>query len=358
MSEYNIREIMKGLLAEWGISGYEDRIAARLREALTPFTDDIRIDKMGNLIAKIAGKGTAPRKSVMLAAHMDEIGLMVTKIEPKGFLRVTKIGGVDPRTQVAQEVVVHTKDGDYVGIVGSKPPHLTSKEDRDKAWSLDELFIDIAMPEDMVREKVRVGDPVTIRREPIELQYDRIAGKSLDNRASIASVLECVAELQHLEHNVDVYVVGTVQEERGLFGAGQATYGLQPDIGIAIDVTFGDMPGAPADATFPLGSGPAIGVGPNLHHKITRSLTETAERLEMGHSFEYMEGNTGTDAWMIQVQRAGVPTGLLSIPLRYMHTSVETVRYSDIQGVGKLLAHYIAGIDDEYVEGLSCYLKD
>ncbi|ASS77198.1 aminopeptidase [Tumebacillus algifaecis] len=349
---------MKGLMAEWGIPGYEDRIAARLREALTPFTDDIRIDKIGNLIAKIEGKGTAPRKSVMLAAHMDEIGLMVTKIEPQGFLRVTRLGGVDPRTQVAQEVMVHTKSGDYVGIVGSKPPHLTSKEERDKAWSLDELFIDIGMPEEMVREKVSVGDPVTIRREPMELQFDRISGKALDNRASIASVLECVVELQNLEHSVDVYVVGTVQEERGRVGAGQAVYGVQPDIGIAIDVTFGEMPGSPSDATFPLGSGPAIAVGPNIHRKITKGLTETAERLEMAYTFEFLEDDTGTDAWVMQVQRAGVPTGLVSIPLRYMHTSVETVRYSDIQEVGKLLAHYIAGIDAEYVEGLSCYLKD
>ncbi len=358
MNQFNIRETMKGLMAEWGIPGYEDRIAAQLREALTHFTDDIRIDKAGNLIAKVAGKGTAPRPSVLLAAHMDEIGLMVTKIEPQGFLRVTRLGGVDPRTQVAQEVLVHTKDGDYVGIVGSRPPHLTSKEDRGKAWPLEELFIDIAMPEEMVREKVRIGDPVTIRREPIELQYDRIAGKSLDNRASVASVLECLAELQKLEHNVDVYVVGSVQEERGRGGAGQATYGVQPDLGIAIDVTFGDMPGSPSDASFPLGSGPAIGVGPNIHRKITKGLEETAKRLEMAHSFEFLEDDTGTDAWVMQVQRASVPTGLVSIPLRYMHTSVETVCYSDIENVGKLLAHFIAGIDAQYVEGLSCYLKD
>jgi putative aminopeptidase FrvX len=273
-------------------------------------------------------------------------------------LRVTKVGGVDPRTQVAQEVVVHTKEGDLIGIVGSKPPHLMSKEEGNKAWTIEELFIDIGMPEDMVREKVRVGDLVTVRREPIELQYDRIAGKSLDNRASIAAVMECVAELQNLEHSLDVYVVGTVQEERGRLGAGPAAYGVNPDIAIAVDVTFGEMPGSPTDSTFPLGSGPAIAAGPNIHRKITKGLEETANRLEMAYSIEYLEDDTGTDAWAMQVQREGVPTGLVSIPLRYMHSSVETVKYSDIQDTGKLLAHYIAGINAKDVEGLSCYLKD
>jgi len=359
VSEWNIRETMKQLMTASGISGHEAGIADLIKEALAPFTTDVRTDRAGNLIAKVAGEGTpATRPSVLLAAHMDEIGLMVTKIEGGGFLRVTNVGGVDPRTQVAQEVLVHAADGDLLGIVGSKPPHLTSAEERGKAAPLEELFIDLALPDSVVREKVRVGDPVTIRRTPFELQFDRIAGKSLDNRASVASVFECLAELKKLRTEADVYAVFTTQEERGRVGAGPAAYGIQPDIAIAIDVTFGEMPGAPADASFPLGSGPAIFYGANCHRKISQGLTMTAERLNMAYEREIVMGDSGTDAWAMYVQRAGIPTGLVSIPVRYMHSSVETVCYRDIEQTGILLAHYISGIDHAYVEGLSCYLKD
>jgi putative aminopeptidase FrvX len=357
LSDLDIRATMKALLADHGVSGHEHGIAARFTEALAPFTTDIRIDKIGNLIARIEGDGEGPRPSVLLAAHMDEIGLMVTKIERGGFLRMTNIGGVDPRTQVAQEVLVHTRSGDYVGIIGSKPPHLTTPEERGKAAPLTDLFIDLGMPEQMVREKVRVGDTVTIRREPLELQYDRIAAKSLDNRASVAAVLECLAELQRLRCGVDVYAVGTVQEERGRIGAGPAAFGVKPDIAIAIDVTFGDYAGAPDDANFPLDGGPTILFGPNAHQKITKSLAETADSLNMPYEYEFIQGDSSTDTHLLQVQHEGIATGLLSIPIRYMHTSVETVCYRDIERTGKLLAHFIAGIDRAYVEGLSCYLN-
>ncbi|MGZ4123623.1 MAG: M42 family metallopeptidase, partial [Tumebacillaceae bacterium] len=255
MSKLNIRETMKELMSDWGVSGYEHGVAKRAVEAFSHFTDDIRIDKLGNVIATVHGQGPEPRPRILLAAHLDEIGLMVTKIERQGFLRITNIGGVDPRTQVAQEVVVHGRDGEYIGIIGTKPPHVTSPSERGKAAPLTDLFIDLGMPEEMVREKVRVGDPVTIRRTPLELKYDRISGKSLDNKASVASVLECLAELTRLKVDADVIAVGTVQEERGKIGAGPAAYGEHPDIAIAIDVTFGDMPGAPDDSSFLLDGG-------------------------------------------------------------------------------------------------------
>lgn len=358
LSSGNIRETMKQLISDWGISGYEHGIAERLKHVLKPYTTDIQVDKVGNLIARVPGLGPEPRPTVMLAAHMDEIGLLVSKIEPGGFLRVVNVGGVDARTQVAQEAVVHAKDGEYIGIFGTKPPHLTSPSERGKAAPLEDLFLDIGMPEDMVRSLVRIGDPVTIRRTPLELQNDRISGKSLDNRASIAAVLECLTEMQRLKVGADVLAVFTVQEERGRNGAGPAAYGLQPDIAIAIDVTFGDMPGGPVDASFPLDGGPAICVGPNLHRKITAGLERTAKDLNMHYEREITQGDSGTDAYPIQISRGSIPTGLVSIPLRYMHTSVETVCYRDIERTGKLLAHYIAGVDRTYVEGLSCYLKN
>jgi len=358
LSEWNIRETMKQLMAASGISGHEDRIAALIQDALVPFTTDVTIDRVGNLIAKVEGHGPAPRPSVLLAAHMDEIGLMVTKIEAGGFMRMINVGGVDPRTQVAQEVTVHTRTGDLVGIIGSKPPHLTSAAERGKAFPLTDLFIDLGLPEAVVREQVQIGDPVTIRRQSFELAYDRISGKAMDNRASVAAVFECLAELKTLAAAVDVYAVFTIQEERNRVGAGPAGYNVNPDLAIAIDVTFAQMPGTEPDSTFPLGSGPAIFFGPNGHRTITAGLEETARQLDMPHTREIIIGDSGTDAWSLQIQRAGIPTGLISIPLRYMHTSVETVCYQDIVNSGRLLAHYIAGIDRAYVEGLSCYLKD
>ncbi|HEU4964646.1 MAG TPA: M42 family peptidase [Bacilli bacterium] len=358
MSDLNIRETLLELLTDWGVSGYEGNITARFRKALSYFTDDIRVDKLGNLIATVKGEGPEPRPKVMLAAHMDEIGLMVTKIEAQGFLRVTAVGGVDPRTQMAQEVVVHGRDGDYVGIFGSMPPHLTSPSERGKSAPLEDMFIDLAMPEERVREKVRVGDLVTIRRTPLELPFDRISGKSLDNRASMTATLECLQELKRLHHQADVIVVGTVQEERGRLGAWTSMFGIEPDIGIAIDVTFGDMPGAPDDASFPLDGGPCIFWGPNISLKVARSMFDVAKRLNMPVQKELGQRESGTDVDSMQLTGAGYPTGLVSIPVRYMHTSVETVCYRDIERTGQLLAHTIAGVDRAYVEGLTCFLKD
>jgi tetrahedral aminopeptidase len=359
----DFKRLLRDLIEYASPSGYEDGIAERIIEELGRYTDDITRDELGNVIARIpantnktdASLHTPPR--ILLAAHMDEIGLIVSKIEDGGFLRFTQLGGFDPRTLIAQEVFVHGKSK-LRGVIGSKPPHLTAADERDKAVPMEELFIDLGMPESFVREQVDVGDLVTIARQSIELLNDRIAGKSSDNRASIVSIFECLEELNRLTHEAEVYVVATVQEETTMVGAFTSTYGIRPDIGIAIDVTHASMPGVAKDLTAEFQSGPAVGLGPNIHKKVLQGFLDAAKRNRIPYQIKTYQGPTPTDARAIQITAEGIATGLLSIPLRYMHTSVEVIDYQDIRATGLLLAHFIAACDRSFVEGLSCYLND
>lgn len=347
---------LKDLLTSHGGPGFEEAVRDRIELAFRAYTDDIQVDTLGNLIGLIHGDGDGPRPRILLSAHMDEIALVVSHIETGGFLRVVQTGGFDPRTLVGQEVLVHVEMGEsLLGIVGSKPPHLTAPSERQKATPLEELFIDLALAEEEVRRQVRVGDRVTLSREVYDLQNGRIAAKSLDNRTSVAIILETLEVLRGMRHKADVYAVASVQEEVGVRGAATVGYGIQPDIAIAIDVTFGEFPGQAADEGFVLGGGPAISFGPNLHMKVFRGLTTMADREGIPYQVELSQGPVGADARAFQVAGSGIASALVGIPIRYMHTSVETGAYRDIVASGRLLAHYIASIDAETVEGLSCY---
>lgn len=337
-----------------GVSGYEGQMGAMIAEGFSPYVDEIRSDNLQNLIALKKGQGEN-RPSIMLAAHMDEIGLMVSKIEEKGFIRVTNVGGVDERTILAQEVTVHGKKP-LCGIVGAKPPHLQSRDERSKSIKLDNLYVDCGLSEEKVKELVRVGDLITIEREYTSLHNDRAAAKAMDDRAGVAMILEVFKELQYLKHSIDVYGVATVQEEVGTRGAFTSTYGITPDLGIAIDVGHGHMPDIlKAEDTLDLGEGCGIGLGPHVHPKIFKRLKELAKELKIPFQLDPSPYPGGTDAYAIQITKSGIPTALLSIPLRYMHTSVETLDLEDIRTGARLLAHFIARIDHEFVEGLKCF---
>ncbi|WP_273367242.1 M42 family metallopeptidase [Alicyclobacillus herbarius] len=350
----NHREDLLRILECHGGPGFEQDVARTIEQAFMRYTSQIHRDALGNLAAVVAGSGEGERPRILLAAHMDEIALVVTKIEPGGFLRVWQAGGFDARTLMGQEVWVHGKRP-LLGIIGSKPPHLTTVQERKQAPPLEDLYIDLAMPESSVRQLVRVGDRVTLSRESLSLLHNRIAGKALDNRASVAVLLETLRFLRSLRHHVDVYAVATVQEEVGVRGATTAAYGMRPDIGIAIDVTFADFPGQAPDDSFKMGKGPAIAFGPNIHPKVFARMRDVAETHQIPYQLELSQGPTGTDARAIQITREGIATGLVGVAIRYMHTSVETVDYQDIVECGRLLAHFIASIDTTYVEGLSCY---
>ncbi len=348
------KDLLKLLSETNGVSGYEGNPAEIIEDNFKPYCNELKKDKLGNLYGVKWAPAPEKAPTVMLAAHMDEIGLMVTRIEEGGFLRFTSVGGIDPRTMPAQEVVVHGVKA-LPGLIGAKPPHLTSSEDRKKALKLNELFIDTGLSEEEVKKIVSVGDMITIKRNFISLHNDFVAGKSLDDRAGVIMIYQVLKELEYLKHNVNLYAVATVQEEVGVRGATTSAYSIDPDIGIAIDVCHATMPGVDEEDAAEMGKGPAVGFGPHVHHKLFKKIKEVAEETNLNYQVQPSPRPGGTDAFAIQVARSGVASGLISIPLRYMHTSVETLDLNDIKQGGQLLARFISRIDNDFVEGLKCY---
>ena len=290
----------------------------------------------------------------MIAAHMDEIGLMVKDIEENGFLRFTSIGGVDPRTILGQEVIVHGKE-DLFGVVGSKPPHLQDPEDANNSIKMEDMTIDIGLSKEDVEKYISIGDTITINRKLINLQNNRVAGKAIDDRAGIAVLFDCIKELSNMKHDADVYFVSTVQEEVSMAGALTSTYSINPDFGIAVDVGFGTTPELNKYNSIELGKGPGITLGANIHPGLRKKLILIAKEYNIPYQMEINAGPTGTDARAMQITREGIPSLVLSIPLRYMHTSVEVIDMVDIKNTAKLLAFYISAIANDSLEGLLCY---
>lgn len=351
----DIVPLLKRLSQAQGLSGHEAGIRAVVLEEFGRFATETRVDKMGNAVAlrrgsdRTARHSAPPRRSIMLATHMDEIGLMVAGVR-HGFIHIVEVGDADARILPGQEVIVHGRR-DLPGIVASTPPHLLKAHERSKIVSLDKLWIDVGLSARQVAQLVQVGDLISMRRAVLELKNGLLAGKAFDNRASVTAVAVCLEQLQHVQHAWDVLAVATVQEETAL-GATTSAFALQPDIAIAIDVTFGTQHGADGVETFPLGKGPTVNIGPNMHPKMTQGLLAAAKRIELEARLEPLPGNSGTDGWVIQTARSGIPTGIVAIPLRSMHTPVETVAIKDIERTGRLLAEFICGLDEEFYRSL------
>ena len=359
MDRTGIAQMLRKLTEADGPSGAEDAVAAVVRSLVHDYAPELRVDALGSIIARRRGAAEPPG-CIMLAAHMDEIGLIVTKVEG-GFLHVAAIGGVDPRSVLGQEVMVYPSGPGseryplgLPGYIGSQPAHLLSAGERDQVIPLRDLRIDLGQPASFFAGGiVRVGDRVAIRGPYTELLGGRVAVKSLDNRASVAAMLGALGYLAGMHHTWDVYAVATVQEEIGLRGAITSAFGLAPDLAIVIDVTFGDTPGVNGGKTVAMDKGPAIGWGPNLHPGAVKRLKEVADALEIPYITEPLPGASGTDAWAVQVTRAGIPTALLGIPIRYMHTAVETVVVADIDRTARLLAAFISRLDDAFLGSLA-----
>ncbi|MCR4424633.1 MAG: M20/M25/M40 family metallo-hydrolase [Firmicutes bacterium] len=337
-----------------GVSGYEATIFTIVRDIFAGLVDDVRQDALGSVIMRKQGSGPDPRPKLMIAAHTDEIGMIVTSVEPEGFLRVSRVGGVDRRILPSMEVIVHGRR-DIPGVIGAIPPHLQDPADKDKSWKWEDLAVDCGLSRDQLAQVVNVGDVVSFRRSVVELAGERLAGKSFDDRAGVAAMLECARELSRLSHPCDVYFVATVQEEVSYGGGITATFGIMPDVGIAVDVGHGDMPGVAEHESIKIGGGPAIGIGPSVHPKVFEKFREIAEERGICYQLEASPEPYGTDAYAMQMTRSGVATGLLSVPLRYMHTSVETVALSDIKKTGQLLAYFASSVDSRFLEGLTCF---
>jgi putative aminopeptidase FrvX len=347
----DIIPLLKRMTETPGVSGYEHQVRDLVMEEFGRWADEVRTDTMGNVIALKRGNGKEPRPAIMLATHMDEIGLIVSELE-KGFVHFQQVGGYDDRVLLGQEVMVHGRR-DLPGIIGGRPPHVLPAGERNKPIPYDKLLIDVGLAPQEVEAQVRVGDLVTMNRSMVALEGGLVSGKAMDNRASVAAAAVCLEDLGGRRHQWDVYAVATVQEEIGLKGAITSTYGLQPDVAIAIDVTFAKQPGTPDEQTYELGKGPTIGCGPNFHPKLQQALTEAAKGLEMGYQIEPAARVGGTDAVAQQISRAGIPTALLSIPLRSMHSPIETVSVKDVERVGRLLAAFIAGLDETFMDTLA-----
>jgi putative aminopeptidase FrvX len=331
-------------------SGYEAELRAVASERLGEFADDVRFDALGNVVALKRGEGDGPRPSLMLAGHMDEIALIVSGIE-KGFLRVTRIGGWDARVLLGQRVTLHGRR-ELPGVVVSVPPHFSAPSEREKPVSLDKLFVDIGLPVDEVERQARVGDLITLRARLLRLNGAYVACKAMDDRASVAAMVLCLEQLARRRHAWDVYAVATVQEETGCIGAGAGAFGIEPTAAVAIDATFGQQPGALGPETFKMDGGPTLAVGPNIHPRMFDRLAAAAKALELPYQVEPVPGNSGTDAWSIQVARSGIPTALVGIPVRSMHTPVETVCLRDVERTGRLLAEFIVRLDEDFAATL------
>ena len=349
-------KLLQSLTETPGPSGNEHAVANVVETWWQPYASRFVRDHVGNLMAVKEGNGTAPRRSILLAAHMDEIALMVHHIvshNGNGFLRVTNVGGVDIRHLYGQLVVVHGQNKRFHGVLGSLPKMMLPLEKRNKPFGYEELVVDVGLPLAQVEAEISVGDFVSFRQPLRKLQNGRIAGKALDNRASVAAVTICLDYLSRRQHSWDVIAVATVQEETRLLGAFTSAHSQEPDAAIAIDVTFGKGPGAVDTGTFALDDGPNLDLGPNVHTGMYKALKETAESLEMSVSTGTHNRASGTDAFGVQVARSGIPTGLISIPLRYMHTMVESIALKDVERSGRLMGAFIAGLDDDFLDKLA-----
>lgn len=348
-----IAEFLKTITEASGISGAEAGVAGLIAEAFGRYADEVCTDTLGNVIALQRGEGlpSGEHPRVMFAGHMDEIGLIVTQIE-RGFLRFATVGGFDARTLLSQEVLVHGRRV-LPGVIGARPPHVLPLGENDKVMPLEDLFIDVGLPPESLAAVVEPGDLVTIRRQQITLGGGHVAGKAMDDRAAVAAILVSLEQLRQRRHQWDVYAVATVQEEVGLRGATTAAFGVAPQAAVAIDVTFGNQPGVPETEALTLGGGPPLAIGANIHPRLHERLVEAAKSLEIPYQIDPVPGRSGTDAWAIQVTREGIPSALVSIPLRNMHTPVETASSRDIERVGRLLAEFAAGLDETMARELA-----
>jgi putative aminopeptidase FrvX len=341
-----IPALLEKLLRPAAPSGYEAPAAAVWREEAS--FASLRTDALGSSIARVGE--ASPLLAVV--GHIDEIGLAVTHIDEKGFLWFAPIGGWDPQVLVGQRVAIRGREGVVPGVIGRKPIHLLGAEQRKKAVELKGLHIDAgAADREEAAALVRVGDPVTIAAEPLRLAGDRLASKAMDNRLGAYVALEALRRCHERGSLGGSFAaVAAVQEEIGLYGARTSAFELRPDLALAIDVTHStDAPGVEEKeiGSHGLGSGPSIGRGSTLSPKVFELLVETAEEAGIEHTIGASGRSTSTDADAIQISRSGIPTGLVSIPLRYMHSPVELVDLGDVEAAVELVAAFAARLDGE-----------
>ncbi len=338
-----VKKLLEELSLSFGISGFEDEIREKIKELMKPYVDEVKVDRLGNVIGIRRGRSERPK--IMLAAHMDQIGFLISHIDDNGFARLVPVGGWVPNTLLARTVKARTKDGRYlIGVIGAKPPHIMKEEEKNQPIKLENLFVDFGFRKKEEAEKagLEVGIPVILDGRFYDLGNGRIVGISFDDRAGVAVMIRALQLLKNREIEGTIYAVATVQEEVGLRGARTSAFGISPDVGIAIDVTIAaDVPGAqPHQKISELGKGPAITVMDATiigNRKLNEIFEKVAEKLKIPLQKNIL-AKGGTDAGVIHLSKEGVPSTTLSIPTRYIHSAVEMVDLQDVENAAKLLA--------------------
>lgn len=347
----DILPLLKDLISAPGISGYESGVSPIIEKGWAPFIDSFSTSRLGSLHGLQKGTGKQPRPSILLATHMDSVGLMVNAIVD-GFLRIISIGGIDVRILPGQLVTVHGRQ-ELSGLIVPTPARLLPPHLQGGVVPLEYLLVDVGLEPEDVRRLVRVGDTVSFAQPPVEVNGEALVGHTLDNRASIAAVTQCLELLRSRPHIWDVWAVATVQEEVTMAGGFTSAFQLHPSLCLTIDVTFGREPKSPHHVSFPLGDGPTLMWGATAHPFLFKVVQELAERLEIPLVVEPAPRYSATDSDAIQVVAEGIPNITLGVPLRYMHTPVEMVKLKDLTRVARLAAEFIAQLDENFMERLT-----
>lgn len=330
-----VSALLKALCGAKGVSGAENEAAKVAAEFLGKYMP-AKIDTLGSVTGSM-GEGDV---HILLDAHLDQIGLVVTAIDDDGFLKVAKCGGADKRVLAASEVTVHGKEKLF-GVITSTPPHLSKPGDGDKATDFDEIAVDIGMKKEEALKLVSPGDRITFNGAYSELLGSRVCSPSIDDRAGVAAILRCLELIKDKKLNCKISVMFSVQEETGGSGAQAGAFAASPDEAVAVDVSFASAPGVSAEKYASLGGGTMIGFAPSLDYAMSNKLVELAKKNDISYQHEVMGGKTGTNCDEIQVSGKGVKTALLSVPLRNMHTACEICDLEDIENTARLMAEYI-----------------
>lgn len=341
MDKKELTEILFKLTEQNGVSGDEFCAAQTAASILEKYTSDVTVDDFGNVIANI-GKREEGKPHIMLDAHIDEIGFIVTYITDNGFLKISNCGGIDRRLLLAQQVEILCSDGRKIfGVITSTPPHLET--DDKKAPKLEDIYVDIGMPKDKVEDIVSLGDRVVILNQPCVLLDDMVTSKCLDDRAGVLTLIQTLDLLKYEFEslNCSISVVLSSQEETGERGAKTSAYKINPDMAIAVDVSFAKVDGDKKDTCGIIKKGPMIGISPSLSRDFSDRLIRIAKEKDIPYQIEVMGGTTGTNADAIGITRGGVKTVTVSIPLKYMHTPVEIISISDIESSACLIAEFL-----------------
>ena len=350
-------KFLRSLVETPSPTGAEEPVAALVRTRLSSVADEVQTNTMGSVHAVLEGTGAGP--SLMLAAHMDEIGLMVTYISDDGFLSIAAVGGVDAAILPGMRGDVHTASGTLRGIVGRKPIHLIEADERKKVTPLDKLVIDLGMPGKKVRKLVRVGDVITFGVGFERFGKGMAVSRAFDDKCGVWVACRVMEELRAAGRAKGAFIAAaTVQEEIGTRGAMTSAYGVNPDVAIAFDVTHAtDYPGIDKTkyGAITCGEGPVIARGPNINPLVFDRLVAAAEAEGIPYQFEAEPSVTGTDARAIQVTRGGIPTGLVSVPLRYMHTPTEVIALEDLENTVRLITRFALDLDEDacFVPGIA-----